>query len=370
MRTTRPSAFSALLVVSALAASLLACNKEEAKKAQDEPKKTTPVPSDMVFNDFLPAQGGAQGVAVRMDGGAEAGLAAASGDGGGGGGGATEPGAAAAPIDEAAKLKVTEPGAEPRVARKYTFTPNRVDKRLIVLRQSVSQGGRAQEQPPLALTVDLTPKVVKPTGTTFEMKIVNVDLADKDKIPPAMAAQLAQATQQLAAFNGMTATFDVDPHGSVGEVALQADAKLQKAGAEEMLGTFQQAVELMLPPLPDAPIGVGARWERSVDAKQMGLEIKGKHSFELKEVDKDGGTIAATIQQKVPKRAIPDPRARGATVEVDATGSYTYAFKFDRVSTKVQGELKRKESIEVPGEGGKKETVVRDARIVHLMTSR
>lgn len=350
---------AAFLISSSSVAFSAGCNKEEPKKTSDEPKKATPVPSDMVFNDFLPAHGGSEGLAVRgVDGGVlEGGLAA----------GAQGPAEARAPADDGSKLKVTDPGAEPRSARKYAFTPNRTDRRVIVLRQTLSQGAQKQQQPPLQLTVDLTPKAVKPTGTSFEMKIVNVDLADKDKVDPRLAAQLAQVTQQLAAFTGLTATFDVDPHGAVGEVSLQANEKLQAAGAEDLVSTFQQTVELMLPPLPDAPIGLGAKWERAIDEKQAGLTIKGKHSFELKELDKDGGTVLASIEQKVPKRPIPDPRARGASVEVDATGSYTYAFRFDRIATKVQGELNRKETIEVPGEGGKKETITRDTKIVHSM---
>jgi hypothetical protein len=351
---------AAVLLATSLAS--LGCNKDEPKKVSEEPKKSTPVPSDMVFNDFLPPQGGTEGLAVRgVDGGLiEAGAGAAAG--------AAAAAEAALPADENAKLKVTEAGAEPRAARKYTFTANKTERRVIVIQQTLSQGGQKQAQPALQLTVDLTPKAVKPTGTSFEMKVIGVDFADKDKLDPRIAAQLAQVTQQLAAFAGMTATFDVDPHGAVGEVSMQATEKVQKAGAEDLISAFQQAVELMLPPLPDEPIGVGAKWERSLEEKQMGLVIKGKHTFELKDLDKDGGTVLATIEQKVPKRKIPDPRARGASVQVDATGTYTYTFRFDRIATKVQGELNRKETVEMPGEGGKSESITRETKIVHTMT--
>lgn len=356
MRAIARAAAAAIVLTS-----LLACNKDEPKKVAEGPKKTTPVPSDMVFNDFLPAQGAAQGLAVRgVDGGLDAGL-------GGAASATAAESATATAADDASKLKVTDPGAEPRAARRYAFTQNKTERRVIVVRQTLSQGGQQQAQPPLQLTVDLTPKAARPTGTAFEMKVVNVDLADKGRTDPRVAAQLAQVTRQLASFAGMTATFDVDPHGAVGEVSMQATEKVQKAGAEELLSAFQQAVELMLPPLPDAPIGVGAKWERALDDKQMGLVVKGRHGFELKELDKDGGTVLAKIEQKVPKRQIPDPRARGASVEVDATGSYTYTFRFDRVATRVQGELNRKETIEMPGEGGKKETITRETKIVHSM---
>ena len=34
------------------------------------------------------------------------------------------------------KLKVIEPGAEPRAVRKYAFVANRVDKRVLTIKQS------------------------------------------------------------------------------------------------------------------------------------------------------------------------------------------------------------------------------------------
>jgi len=345
-----------------LSLSTPACNKDEPKKVSEEPKKATPVPSDMVLNDFLPEQGGPKNLAVRgADGGLEGGLAAMAGGG--------DAGEAAPAADAASELKVTEPGAEPRAIRKYTFTPNKTERRVIVLRQTISQGPQKQEQPALSLTMDLTPKAAKPNGSTpFEMKIVSVEIADKDKVPPQLRAQLAQITEQLKGFTGMAATFEVDPRGAVGEVTLKADKSGAKEGAEEILSAFQQAVELMLPPFPQAPIGVGAKWERNLEEKQMGLSIKSKHAFELKDLSGDGGTVVAAIEQKVPKRQIPDPRARGASVEIDGSGKYTYAFRFDRIATKVEGELVRKETIEVPGEGGKKETISRETKIAHTMT--
>ena len=58
------------LALAALLALSTGCGKDTPKKPVDEPKKATPVPTDMVFNDFVPSGGGAGGVVgVKHEGG-------------------------------------------------------------------------------------------------------------------------------------------------------------------------------------------------------------------------------------------------------------------------------------------------------------
>jgi hypothetical protein len=344
-----PRASASSIVIVALGVGLAACGKEPPKKTEDNPTKTTPVPSDMVFNDFVPAAGGGGGVVgVKHDGGIpEGGMAAAEGAAGGAPG---EPGAS----PDGAKLTVTEPGAEPRAARKYVFVANRVDRRLITIRQSAGRdgGGPAQEAA-FALTADFTPKAVKPTGTKFEIKVVKVDL------PGVPAAQKAQAAAQLAAFTGLTGTFDITSRGEVGEVDFKADEKMAAGGAEMIIQSLQQALELLVPPFPDEPIGVGAKWERKVERKERGMENSAKHSFVLKELGTDGGLVTTDVEVSVPKhpfqqRGVPP----GATEEVKGKGAYTYAFKLDHISTKVDGDMTISQRIELvdPKSGQKQST--------------
>lgn len=332
-------------------AGVVACNKDEAKPIPQEEKKASPVPSDMVFNDFLPSGGGGGNLAVRVDGGAlEAGAAEAAGDAGAGAGG-TE--TAAAP-----KPNITDPGAEPRAVRKYAFTANKPEKRVLTIRQTVSQGPQQQQAPSLQLTVEFTAKEVKPTGARFEVKLLKVDLADK--VDPQLT-QMVQ--QQFGPFAGLTGTFQISPSGEVGEVSLAGSEKMQREGATEILGMFQQVVELAVPPLPEVPVGVGAKWEHAEHGAEGGENAVRK--LELKELTPEGGTIVATSEIKVPKRAIPDPRAKGATIEISGTGNYNYAFRFDRIATKVTGDQVQKQSIEVPTSPdpkAPKQTIVKEAK--------
>src|SRR6185436_21027522 len=90
------------LVSFALLAIVASCKKDEPPKpTTDEGKKSTiPVPTDVVFNDFLPNGGAGDGLSVKGDGGIEGGLGSAQ----------TEA-TAAAETESPSKLKVIDPGA-------------------------------------------------------------------------------------------------------------------------------------------------------------------------------------------------------------------------------------------------------------------
>ncbi len=169
-----PKIWRALPVV--VASVLLAgCDKEPPKKPVDEPKKTTPVPSDMVFNDFVPSGGGGGIVGVKTDGGMlEGGMASAEQPAAG----AAAPTNGKTPAPVGMKLHVTEPGAEPRAARRYAFVANHGDKRQITVRQSASQGGGPAQEQTFVLTADFVPKKVLPAATKFELKILKIELPD------------------------------------------------------------------------------------------------------------------------------------------------------------------------------------------------
>lgn len=329
---------------------LAGCTKQDEKVTKDEPKKSTPVTSADLggFNDFLPQGGGGAGVAVKLDGGLDgsaiANVAGATSSDPGGGGGAS-------PED---KLKVTDPGGEPRAARRYAFVANRVDKRVLTIQQVQERGGQGGGGMTLAMSLDFTPKKIQPSGSHWEGKLTKVELPGAPG-----GAQQAQLAQALAGMNGLTGSFDLSPRGEIGDVTFAADDKMKNPLAEGVVGGIQQVMELLVAPFPDAPIGVGAKWERSVDKTEGGTRQQAKHAFTLKEVTAEGGVIEAEIQLSVPKRALPPQRGvpPGATIAIEGKGKYTYQFRFDHLSTKVQGELRVAQHLEATDQQGKKQAM-------------
>lgn len=341
---TRRSSFLSLSTFSrvALVALTLAVAGCEKDKPKEEAKKEgpTPVPSGLVFNDFLPTTGSAAGLGVK-DAGLEGGLAAM-----GGGEPGAEPGE---PAGDKAAVKVLEPGGEPRAVRKYTFVANKTDKRILTLTQSVSQsmGGQsspAQEQT-IKIHLDLTAKQVKPTGATVEAKVTKVELPGA---PP-------QVAPMLASLSGLSGTFEVSPSGEVGEVQFSGSPQMQKNQlAEGVLGGISQAVQLLTTPLPTVPIGVGAKWEL---AAKGGEAEQGAKRFTLKEVSNEGGVVESEIDVKVPRRAQQGPRGEKMFVEADGKGKYTQTIRFNQLVSKADGELSITEKAEVDAKGAGKQVI-------------
>jgi hypothetical protein len=331
-----------------------ACNKDKPAAEESKKAEATPVPSGLVFNDFLPTTGNATGLGVRGDAGLEGGLAAVAG----GEPGQLAPGAA--PGEAAEKLKVTEPGAEPRTARKYTFVTNRTDKRILTISQNVTQSAGGQTAPgqeiTLKLSLDLTPKQVKPAGASIEAKLTKVEL-------PGAPAQVAG---MLASLNGLTATFDVTSHGEVGELSFAGTQQMKNQLAETVLQGLSQAAQLLVAPFPDGPVGVGAKWEVAAAKSEQGEQ--GTKRFTLKEVSNDSAVVEADIEIKVPRRAQQSQRGGMMFVEVDGKGHYTYQSRFDRMSPKVEGELTLNEKIEASDpKGGGKQQVTQTQKAKHLI---
>ena len=241
-------------VVVILAFAISGC-KDKPKAEESTKSEPTPVPSDMVFNDFLPTMGGsAAGLGVR-DSGLEGGLAEV---------GAGEPGDQHGAHGEGDKLavKVIDAGAEPRALRKYTFVANKVEKRILTISQAVSQSAGGQTAPAQGITLkihlDITPKQVKPTGALMEAKVTKVELPGA---PP-------QAAQMLASVNGLAGTFEISSSGEAGEVSFVGSPQMRNQLAESILQGVSQGAQLFVTPLPTAPIGVGAKWSSAASRKQ------------------------------------------------------------------------------------------------------
>jgi len=348
MRTS--SSLSAALVFLVLASS--GCDDKKAKPEETKKVEPTPVPSDMVFNDFLPTTGGPTGVRAR-DAGSEGGLSDVAS-----GADPSDPNAGAGGGGVADKLKVTEPGADPKAVRKYAFVVGKVDKRILTITQNVTQSAGGQTQPGQEITIklwlDLTPKAVKKEGATIEAKLTKVDLPGA---PP-------QAATMLASMVGLSGTFEITAHGEAGEVQFAATPQMRNPLAENIIQGLSQAIQLLVAPLPEAAIGAGAKWEL-VGASRPGEPDQGTKRFSATELSADGGVIVAEIDLKVPRR--PQQTKQGTVfLEVDGKGKYTYQTKFNAMATKVDGELTVNEKIEAPPQAGQpKQQMMQTQKVKH-----
>lgn len=328
--------------------STAACDKKD-EAGPDKSKvsaKKEEVPEDFVLNPFLPEQGGA-GAAKGTVRGADAGLdPALLGDGGGP---AAE--ASAAPPAETA-LTLIEAGAEPRVEQKYAFAIGKTETRIGTVTMEASGAGQSQAQPPMKITLAITPSKKDGEKVVFGLKATKFELVGTSEADKAMAAQ---ANQALAAAAGLSAQLDVSGNGATGDVSFQAPQGPGARIAQQVVPMMQPLIEILFPALPKEPIGVGAKWKQTTVQEDSGLKITVSTTFELVAVEKDTLTVKASITRKAPKSPLGEPP--GATLEIDGTGSYEWVIKKTHAAVKAKGESATTIKQSVPGKGEAAQTI-------------
>ncbi len=359
MRAFARSSFALALAftVPIFSAFSVACDKKEEVKTDrsQTTSKTEAVPTDFVLNPFLPDDKQAKvALQVRTDGGAPA-IPTGAGSGAGPTG---EP-----PAEVADDTKVTEPGAEPRAERKYVFTAGKTDTRVATIKDSVSQGGQTQGQPPIKATLAVTVKDKTANGAHVEVKVTKLEIVATSEADKALAAQAGAA---LGAVVGLAGLVEVTTHGQKGEMQFSAPQGGKGAQlAQQIVPLLQQAIELLYLPLPSSPIGVGAKWESRSKQGGQGVEIKVVSSFTLKSWTGDVGEVDATIAKSAPKQAMPDPRAPpGSTMSVEGKATFGWTFRLDKPAQKVSGDDTTTTTISVPaGLKGPGQSVVQVMKI-------
>jgi hypothetical protein len=296
------------------------CKKNEPPPpaAAAKAKEATPIPEGFAFNEFL-------------------GDAPAAGDGGAAtGGGTAEQGGPGGAQEE---VKVLEPGAEPRAKLRYELKVGKTERVKVQIKPEVEQvvegrGSQRAPQPAIEFTMAVTPKERMADGShRIEAKLLKLSLAmGQTPEEKQMAQMLAPALKEM---EGVAAIVTMSGRGGVSDVQFSGDKVPQAAG--EFLPFVAQAFEMLAAPLPDEPVGEGARWEHVTRAIQDGVPAKMTATMQLKK--RAGNAITLDVETKREgKGEITDPRVpEGMSVERSGTGQFVYQLNLDGAPVKVDG---------------------------------
>ncbi len=253
-------------------------------------------------------------------------------------GGATDGGAAAPPPPvpggggEAVKL--VEPGAEPREAARYAFVIDQSQTTLATVRVNAEGGpmGGAGPQPPIRLTLKVTPMTKGEGNTKFAMKVSKAEiLTGGAALPPEAAKELKAAEAALAT---LTATFSASPRGALTELQLGVG----KGAPPEAQELIIPMLEMLFAPLPEEPIGVGAKWVANTTAPSPS-DGSMKSTFTMTARTPTSADVTVTTERSAKPQAIQDPRApAGATMQMEGKGKTKMTLRFAGVASKAEGE--------------------------------
>jgi hypothetical protein len=147
------------------------------------------------------------------------------------------------------------------------------------------------------------------------MTIHDIQVRDRPGSP--VSADLLR--KYLAMLDGFTIQGTLTPAGSI--VDVRADAKRLPANVADSLQTMSESFEQLALPLPDEPVGIGARWDSTDTLELGGLKVKMTTHVAITKLDRDQVGFHTTKELTAPKQTIQQP---GVEVSVDrGSGSGT-----------------------------------------------
>ena len=222
-------------------------------------------------------------------------------------------------------IVVAETGGEPRQALRYDLAAVTAQTTQMDMDMSLTMGmgGQSfdQSMPTIRTGVSIVDPSVNGDGNLrMGFRMDGMSMVDNGtEIDPMMRAQLDAAFSQMNGFGG---TMVIDDRGNLvnSEFDLESVAPALRQQLESTMQTMQQSVI----PLPEQPVGVGARWSADMSVAMNGMSLSQTASYELTEMGEGYVVIVSTITQSAAQQTISLPDMPGASVELMSyTGSGT-----------------------------------------------
>ena len=218
------------------------------------------------------------------------------------------------------QVKLLQPGTEPRQA--LHLHPKAGDKQALslILKIGMSTKVGATEAPSMkipSITMSLegTVKEVSPQGDiAYELKMGEPTLAEDSSVMPQIAAALKSA---LSVMKNSSSTGTMSAHG----VNKAVDFKVGAGGTpqdRQMLDQLKDSLSILEVPLPDEPVGPGAKWEMNRRVNAQGIKLDQTQTFELVSIEGEQLTLKSTLSQRAGSQKISSPNMPSAKVDLNS----------------------------------------------------
>jgi hypothetical protein len=219
---------------------------------------------------------------------------------------------ATGPAANAPVIKLLDAGSGPK--QTLRFTAEKGMKKVMVMSMDMGMtmdmgdSPNTQHVPTIDMTMDIVViDVAKNGDIRYEFKLREPEVADDPNSLSARPIKLA-----LAGMAGLSGSATVTSRG----FAKQVDVKLP-ANASPQVAQFvesvKQSIGQMSAPLPEEPVGVGAKWETTTKLEQNSMKLQQVAISELMHVDGHKITFDVTLEQvAAPQKIVKD----GVTVDL------------------------------------------------------
>ncbi|MCA9531406.1 MAG: hypothetical protein KC543_14855 [Myxococcales bacterium] len=228
-------------------------------------------------------------------------------------------------------------GTAPRERLRYAPTPGSVAE--IEVETGLQMTGLAGEQlvdkpmPSTIVRFRLGPTLPTPEGHfVVPFHVVDASAAKREGVDPGVLDAAQKLSGALVGFHGW---FRFDPRGRVraGAYELPPTAPL---AARQIFQRVQESLQHTLLVLPDAPVGLGARWEVRTDIGNAALPLKQVVTYTLRSVRgaqlEVRGEVVQTRDEGAARPGEEDAKIEGTVLAMSSKGTETRTLRLDALA--------------------------------------
>ncbi len=212
------------------------------------------------------------------------------------------------------RTELLEPGAEPRRPVRLALTPGATATVAVRTDLDVLQVSGGEEQrldtPAVVQTVTFTVEKVDPQGAavsfTFDDVVVDASAGD---LSDAEALTLIAELRQLVGLGGTAVMTD---RGRLESVDYAVPDGLDEDVAAT-LEQFEGRLGGLAVPLPEEPVGAGARWRASGSTVAAGVTVEETATYEVVAMDANGVTYRFDLTQSAGEQELHGPTVPAGT---------------------------------------------------------
>jgi hypothetical protein len=212
-------------------------------------------------------------------------------------------------------VKLLDAGAEPRTALRYKFQANRTEAIVMDMSMAMAMETGNQKQPETQVPVTRTTmifdnKEVSPEGNLhYEFEIEQVEVLPTPGVNPMMVNAMKQ---QMSGMQGMNGSATVTSRGFTQDAEIKIPPGVNPQ-IRQSIDNMKQSMNQMSAPLPEEPVGRGARWQVTMPVETPAMKLKQVATYTLSEIQGDKVKLDVTIKQSAPPQEIATPGAAPGT---------------------------------------------------------
>lgn len=273
-----------------------------------------------------------------------------------------EPAEKEAPQPSGPTVKLLDPGATPRAPLRFEIPVGEVQtvrtRGKLSNRQTVDgREFREEKIPALIMTLTVTPKEALDGGkVSYEVAITKSEVDPTDEDNPLYVKGMEEQQKRLV---GLKVNAVFDARGFVSNSELVVPDGPSSAELAALFGGVRESIDQLSFPLPEEPVGIGAKWEVRTSSRQSGFVVDQTVLCQLDSAEGTRRTLTLVLNQSAKPQPVRLPtgaeaqllsfrgRGRGtvtidlaklAPVALDMTTEVDNAIQFDQQGTRAKVE--------------------------------